>query len=98
VTLRTVEFDNGYREPILTECPFCGYEFADHEDRGEHFAEQHGPEDAGLSPLGETDAAAQEPMFTPFEELPMPPEAEQPTPQEAPAERIEVPRGGRSDD
>lgn len=37
----------------LISCPFCGNEFDSHEPRWKHFLNEHGPEDAGLSPIGE---------------------------------------------
>lgn len=48
---------------VLTRCPACGHEFGRDveqvsKSRSSHIA-GHAPEDFGLSPLGETDAAAQ---------------------------------------
>lgn len=37
----------------LVSCPFCGYAFGHNEHRWKHFFDDHGPEDAGLSPLNE---------------------------------------------
>ncbi|UWG46517.1 hypothetical protein HSRCO_0215 [Halanaeroarchaeum sp. HSR-CO] len=36
----------------LIACPFCGHEFDAFEQRWVHFLDEHGPEDAGLSPKG----------------------------------------------
>lgn len=36
----------------LTDCPACGYDYDDEEDRSEHL-EGHTPEDFGLSQLGD---------------------------------------------
>lgn len=56
-------------ESILTACPFCGYEFSHNEHRCKHYFEEHTPEDAGLSPIGESDQSAQAAMFLTEEEL-----------------------------
>lgn len=37
----------------LTKCPLCGQKFEWHSDRPKHFFDEHGPEDAGLSPLSD---------------------------------------------
>ena len=44
----------------LVTCPFCEYDFDEMEHRWLHFPEEHDPEDAGLSPLGETPEATEE--------------------------------------
>lgn len=54
----------------LTGCPLCGQAFDDHEPRWKHFLDEHEPEDAGLSPVGERPEAAEEPLFEPVERLP----------------------------
>lgn len=51
----------------LLACPFCGYEFDHREVRWTHFLEEHDPEDAGLTPLGErprTDSVPDRPEET----------------------------------
>jgi hypothetical protein len=53
---------------ILTECPVCGYEFDEEERRHVHLSE-HDPDDFGLTPLGETNDAAQEPLWEEDREL-----------------------------
>ena len=47
---------HGYVQVRLVSCPLCGKDFEDHEPRWLHFLDEHGPEDAGLSPLGEITA------------------------------------------
>lgn len=54
---------------ILTECPACGYEFDPEERRHVHLSE-HGPEDFGLSPLGEIEENHQQPLFEDVSSLP----------------------------
>jgi hypothetical protein len=69
VTIQVLEFDNGYRELTLSECP-CGHVFEPSEKRCRHFLLEHSPEDFGLSPIGETPADVDAPLFEPIEELP----------------------------
>jgi hypothetical protein len=40
---------------VMTACPLCGQELQQGygTGRSEHFRDEHGPEDCGLSPLGE---------------------------------------------
>lgn len=47
----------------LESCPACGYEFVAGERRDEHIAEEHGPADFGLSPLGTIPADHDAPLF-----------------------------------
>ena len=47
----------------LTACPLCGHNFERHEPRWKHFLNEHDPEDAGLSPLGQTPPEASRPLF-----------------------------------
>lgn len=42
-----------YRKLIMTECPACGADLSDMKHKADHFADEHLPEDFGLSPLGE---------------------------------------------
>jgi len=46
----------------LDNCPACGYPFEAEERRHVHLSE-HGPEDFGLSPLGETPQDHDAPLF-----------------------------------
>lgn len=49
--IRTWDAHNGVKQKRLLRCPICNYRFSRGEDRADHFASEHGPEDAGLSPL-----------------------------------------------
>lgn len=49
--IRTWDAHNGVEQKRLLRCPLCEHRFAHGEDRSEHFASVHGPEDAGLTPL-----------------------------------------------
>jgi hypothetical protein len=62
VTLEVAHFAKGRKVLSLTVCPACGYEFAKDEDRYHHLGE-HDPDDFGLAPIGETNEAAQAPLF-----------------------------------
>lgn len=57
VTMRGVleikEYGRSKRVCKLVACPFCTHEFEENEARWKHFLDEHGPEDAGLSPIGE---------------------------------------------
>lgn len=66
---RSVYEGRGCVRVKLTVCPYCGHVFADHEPRWKHFLDNHGPEDAGLSPAGEQPAAAAEPLFSSTEDF-----------------------------
>lgn len=53
MTLEYYEYEEcGRVQNRLVECPLCGHEFSHREPRWRHFFEDHGPEDAGLAPLG----------------------------------------------
>lgn len=80
MALEILEYENGYREPKIVVCPACGHDFAVNESRWRHFLEDHGPEDFGLSPIGECDEAAQGPMFARVEDLPVPASSERTEP------------------
>ena len=47
----------------LTTCPLCPHEFGAFENRWKHFLDEHDPEDAGLTPLGERNPDADGPLF-----------------------------------
>lgn len=51
MTLATRTYGTGKRtvRNQLTECPACGHTFAPDESRSKHIADQHGPEDFGLT-------------------------------------------------
>lgn len=49
--IRTWDDHNGAIQKRLLTCPLCEHRFGRMESRSLHFAEEHGPEDAGLSPL-----------------------------------------------
>lgn len=53
----------------LTACPLCGHEFGHMEPRWKHLLDEHGPEDAGLSPVGEQGDSGQ-PLFDPVAQIP----------------------------
>lgn len=44
--------NSGVTRNRMTGCPLCGYEFGHMEPRWKHILDEHGPEDAGLSPIG----------------------------------------------
>lgn len=73
MTLRVQHRGNSRKRYTLVKCPAegCTYEWDRNELRENHL-EEHDPEDFGLSPLGERDEEAMEPLFTPVEELPEP--------------------------
>lgn len=63
------------REPGPTKwvsCSLCSYEFDHKESRPEHFLDEHEPEDAGLTPLGEVNPDADEDLFVSIDDLPEP--------------------------
>jgi len=49
--IRTWDEHPGIEAKRLVRCPLCPYRFAEGESRADHFFEEHGPEDAGLSAL-----------------------------------------------
>ncbi|MFB6114381.1 MAG: hypothetical protein ABEJ58_09825 [Halodesulfurarchaeum sp.] len=68
MTLERTRFEgHGEIRNRLVQCPFCGHDFDDQEPPWLHFLENHGPEDAGLSPIGEG-ALDSSPLFDPIEE------------------------------
>lgn len=62
VTLEVYEYGRGVARNRLVACPLCGYSFDEHERRWKHFLDEHSPEDAGLTSVGDratlTDLAA----------------------------------------
>ena len=63
VSLRVTTYSKGRKFTTLTQCPLCGYEFSPEESRPKHFENLHGPEDAGLDPIGEIPADHDAPLF-----------------------------------
>jgi len=47
----------------LIACPFCDHEFTPWEPRWKHILDEHDPEDAGLTPLGEIKPDHDAPLF-----------------------------------
>jgi len=63
VSIQTTRYSRGRRVHRLVTCPFCGHKFADWEPRWKHFLDEHGPEDAGLTPEGEINPDHDAPLF-----------------------------------
>lgn len=49
--IRTWDAHDGVEAKRLLRCPLCNYQFNHNENRADHFASEHGPEDVGLTPL-----------------------------------------------
>ena len=50
--IREIEHEGSGTRVILTECPVCGYTFERNEWRGNHFTDDHTPDDFGLGGPG----------------------------------------------
>ncbi|MEF8772943.1 hypothetical protein [Halodesulfurarchaeum sp.] len=68
-TLEIKTFSKGREVKRLVECPFCCHTFDDHDPQWKHFLEEHDPENAGLTPLGDG-GKSQSPLFEPMDEIP----------------------------
>lgn len=56
-SLEITRYDRSKDRLRLVDCPFCDHTFDEKEPRWLHFLEEHDPEDAGLSPVGESPKA-----------------------------------------